>query len=139
MVKNLLKENETLRELLFGILFFGLFAQILLAVFTERRLYHAIGLWTGILVACIMAVHMAVTLNDAVSLGEKGAAGYLQKKSVIRYVLVCALIVVLGITDFGNPVTYFLGVMGLKIGAYLQPVTHKLTTHFKKSEEKGGE
>ena len=139
MVKNLLKENETLRELLFGILFFGFFVQIPLAVFTENRLYHAVGLWAGVLTACIMAVHMAAALDNALMMGEKGATGYLQKKAVLRYVLACVLIVILGVTDAGNPVTYFLGVMGLKLGAYLQPVTHKLITYIKKSKDKGGE
>lgn len=139
MIKNLLRENETLRELLFGILFFGIFVQIPLAVFTENRLYHAVGLWLGVLTACVMAVHMAAALDSALVMGEKGASGYLQRKAVLRYALVCVLIVVLGVTDTGNPVTYFLGVMGLKLGAYLQPVTHKLIKFIKKSEDKGGE
>ncbi|HOO27077.1 MAG TPA: hypothetical protein PLU43_01325 [Lachnospiraceae bacterium] len=126
MVKKLLAENETLRELLAGILISGFSMQLLLVIFTKHFAYYAIGLWTGIAAALIMAVHMAYALDTALSLGEKGAAAYIRKKSIVRYVLVCILLVLAGITNFGSPVTLLLGVMGLKTGAYLQPVTHKM-------------
>ena len=139
MVKNLLKENDTLRELLVGILLFGLVSQIVLLFFTKNRVYHSIGLWIGIVMACFMSFHMAETLDTALLLGEKGADSYLRKKSAIRYFIVCVVVVVAGVIDFCNPLTCMLGIMGLKIGAYLQPATHKFFLKLLKSEDKGGE
>ncbi|HJA30141.1 MAG TPA: hypothetical protein H9956_00605 [Candidatus Eisenbergiella pullicola] len=49
-------------------------------------------------------------------------------KSAIRYGLFVLVFAFITATDFASPLTAFLGVMGLKIAAYLQPVIHKLVT-----------
>ena len=69
---------------------------------------------------------MAVALRDAGDLAaEEPAKRKVILASTLRYgivVLLCFLIVYF---DLGNIITLFLGVMGLKAGAYMQPLTHK--------------
>ena len=67
---------------------------------------------------------MAVVLEDAVSAGS--GQGKLITMSLIRY---AAVVIVFGCVTYfrlGNPIAAFVGVMGLKIAAYLQPFFHKI-------------
>ena len=62
---------------------------------------------------------------------EKSARAYLQKKASLRYIVVCGIIVALALSGTGNPLTFFAGIMGLKIGAYIQPFVHKFSDRLK--------
>ena len=46
-------------------------------------------------------------------------------KSILRYVIVVIVFFVMMKFNLGNLFTAFIGVLGLKISAYLQPFTHK--------------
>lgn len=107
--------------------------EAVLLIFTERKLYHTIGLIVGLVLCLVLSVSIADSLDVAVGLDEKGAKAYIQKKASLRYLLVCAVIILLAIFDFGNPLTCFAGLMGLKIGAYMQPLTHRVL--FRKTQE----
>ena len=109
--------------------------EVILLIFTQRRMYHSIGLLIGLILCLALSVSISDSLDVAVSLDEKGAKAYIQKKASLRYLIVCAVIAVLAITDFGNPLTCFAGLMGLKIGAYIQPFTHKVFTKINKGDD----
>lgn len=131
-----LRTNTTLRELIAGAAVYCIVWEIPLLILTDRKLYHSAGLLAGLILCIILAVNMAATIDVAVGLNEKGARAYLQKKASLRYIIVCAAVVVLALTGIGNPLTFFAGIMGLKIGAYIQPFTHKV---LKKISNKRGE
>ena len=122
-----LRENKTLREMLIGIaLSCALIAAITAIVAGQNRLYYLIGLATGALGASFMAWHMAYSIEDAVMLNENDAAAYTRKMTLIRYFVACAVLVLVGVLDFGSPVMCVVGVLLLKAGAYLQPLVHKM-------------
>ena len=144
MSRALLKENKTLFEILAGIAVYGCVAQILLLVFSQRPAYRAVGLWTGILCAAFMVIHMNACLEETVTRDEKGATAYARKMVLLRYLVVCAVLVLIGMTGIGDPVLFIVGTFGLKIGAYLQPVTDKVLHVFLKRNsesitDQGGE
>ena len=56
-------------------------------------------------------------------------------KGILRYAAVVAVFMVTLYFGLGNLVTLFIGVMGLKISAYLQPALHKM---MRKVTGKGG-
>ncbi|MBR5766285.1 MAG: ATP synthase subunit I, partial [Lachnospiraceae bacterium] len=122
---NQLRNNETLRELIAGAVLYCLIWAIPLLIFTDRKLYQLLGLIIGLIVCIALSVNMADTIDVAVDMDEKGAKSYLTGKASIRYLCVCAVTVLLAVTGIGNPLTFFAGIMGLKIGAYMQPLTHK--------------
>lgn len=126
-----IRNNRTLVELMAGAAVYCILCEVLLLIFTERRLYHSIGLIIGFAVCIALSISIADSLDVAVELDEKSAKAYIQKKASLRYVLVCAVIIILAIFDFGNPLTCFAGVIGLKIGAYIQPFVHKLIDRLK--------
>ena len=64
------KINESLPDLLIGILIFGLFAEFLPVWFLERKLYYSIGLLIGLFVAALSAWHMAYSIDNAVDYDE---------------------------------------------------------------------
>lgn len=139
MIRTLWKENKTLRELVYGILFFGLVIQVILAIFFPPRLFRAVGLWIGVLCGCGMAVHMAYCLETIVMLDEKGATSYAKRASVRRYLIVCVILAATAISGIGDPISFIFGIIGLKMGAYMQPITHKVCTFVQNKFFKGGE
>ena len=111
-----------------GIVLYGILMQIILAVAFPLKIFRAIGLWAGILCAMAMAVHMAFCLEKIVMLDEKGAKAYARRTTLIRYACVCLVLLLIAYTKTGDPITLVLGTLGLKIGAYMQPVVHKALT-----------
>jgi uncharacterized BrkB/YihY/UPF0761 family membrane protein len=83
---------------------------------------YSIGLWVGVVTAIFMALHMAFSLNSIVERDEKGAQAAATRTNIIRYLVVVIVLGVLMITRIGNPLAAFIGVMGLKVSAYIQPV-----------------
>lgn len=118
--------SDVLPDLLIGILLYGVVCEAVGLIFVKDRLFYSIGLMIGILCAMGMAVHMAWSLNMALDLGESGAVKKMQLHNLLRYGIVVVVIFALWLSGIGNPVVAFLGIMGLKVAAYLQPFTHKL-------------
>ena len=94
-------------------------------IFVEKRLFYSIGLLAGIVCALFMATHMAWSLNQALDMAEGDAVKKMQTHNILRYVIVVIVFFLLLYSGLGNPLSAFLGVMGLKVAAYLQPFTHK--------------
>lgn len=125
--------NPVLPELILELILYGLIIQITGVWFVEDKLRYSTGLWIGIIAAVLMAINMAVVILDTVeSMAEKRASRKSALFSAIRYILVVAAFAVTGIFHLGNLITMFLGVMGLKVAAYLQPFTHKFITKYTK-------
>lgn len=123
--------NDALPGLVGGILVYGVLIQITGVWFVSDKAGYSIGLWFGIAIAVAMAINMAAVIYDSVleDVGKK--ANYrVIAKSVLRYAVVVILFFILGFFNFGNLFTAFLGVLGLKISAYLQPVFGKLADKF---------
>ena len=122
---------ETLRELLAGILFFGILVWLILIWFLERKLYFSLGLGLGIILAVLAAFHMYWSLNKALDMGQ-AAVKYALSQNMVRYGVIIIAFGVLCVLDFGNPLAAFAGIMGLKAGAYLQPFTHKILSKLRR-------
>lgn len=121
--------NDVLPELVAEILAYGLIAWLLGVWFVEDKLRYSIGLWIGIAAAIGMAVHMAIVILDSVDLAiEKKAKERTTLFAMLRYVVVAVLFVIVAYFRLGNVIAMFIGIMGLKVAAYLQPFVHKLRT-----------
>lgn len=95
-----------------------------------RRLNDALpGLVLGIIVygaAVFLAVNMAVVLRDAVEIyGEAKARSKIIARSITRYLVVVIVFFVMMKWELGSLPAAFIGVLGLKISAYLQPLAHR--------------
>jgi uncharacterized membrane-anchored protein YitT (DUF2179 family) len=78
-------------------------------------------------VAVGLAINIATVIFDAVTMGTgQHANRRIIAKSVIRYVVVVILFFILGYFKLGNLFSAFLGLLGLKISAYIQPGLRKV-------------
>lgn len=130
------KMDETLKELMTGILLFVLMCLLVGIWFVPSVLKYVLGLLIGLILAEGAAVHMYVSLcrNMNMNAGRESAANsYSVKNSMIRYAVILMVFLVICLTDVAYPLAVFLGLMGLKAGAYLQPYTHRYL--FQKKEE----
>lgn len=125
VIKENIQNNETLLEMWVGTVLFGAVCQVSVVWFLKDKAGYSIGLWLGIIAALITILHLSVTLDKALDLGEGGAKKHMVIQNLVRYFVLTIFLVVLMITDFANPLAAFLGLMGVKAGAYLQPLLHK--------------
>ena len=125
--------NKALPELVLGILLYGMIVWIAGIWFVEDKLLYSAGIWLGTGIAVMMAVHMAVVIEDAVSLSS--GQGKLIAMSLFRYMAVAAVFFCIAYFNIGNPIAAFIGVMGLKIAAYMQPLIHKIILRVQGREE----
>jgi hypothetical protein len=117
--------NDALPGLVFGIVFYGAVVQLIGVWFVTDKISYSIGLWYGIAIAVGMAVNIATAIY-----GQKDANRRIVAKSLLRYIVVAVLLFILGLFNFGNLIMAFVGMLGLKISAYLQPLFMKVTDRF---------
>ena len=121
-----MKKNNTLFELLMGIIFSSVVIQVIVVIISKNYLYNAIGLWSGTAIACFMAIHMKRSIEDVLDLGEEGGVKRMRSTYLVRMTIVAIAMGVVICFNLGNPITMLFGALTLKIAAYLQPYVHKL-------------
>lgn len=128
--------NLVLPELIAGIVLYGIVLQLVGMWFVNDKLQYTLGLWIGIALAIGMAINIAIIILDAVDvMASRGTAVRIGMWSMLRYVVVIGVFVVAWYFKAGNPLVMFLGVMGLKVSAYLQPFFHKYILRRKNDSE----
>ena len=125
--KMLRRINDALPGLVLGIIVYGVIVELAGVWFVTDKVRYTTGLLIGISLACGMAVNIATVLRDAVELyGEDNAKKKIVAKSLLRYAVVVIVFFVMMKWNLGNLITAFIGVLGLKVSAYLQPFTHRV-------------
>ena len=126
MIKKLRQLNDFLPELLLGILASGIVFELIFIWFVKDKIYFSLGLLLGVLIAVFMAWHMAFTLNRAMDYTEENATNRVQKHYLIRDLIVIIVFIAAAVSKLVNPLAVFLGIMTLKVAAYIEPITNKL-------------
>lgn len=123
------KQNATLIELWVGIVFFALVSLLAGIWFVENEIAYALGVLVGALTAVYLAWHMARSIDKMLDRAEAGAdpGMGMRVSSLLRYgIVVLVLIITAFASEWVNPISTFVGIIGLKVAAYLQPFTHKI-------------
>ncbi|MBQ9989885.1 MAG: hypothetical protein IJP31_02930 [Lachnospiraceae bacterium] len=123
--------NETLMEMLLGILLFGGVIWLAGIWLAKDKFLFSLGLGLGLLLACFASWHMWRGLDTGLDLGD-AAIKYITRQNMIRYGIIVVSYGIICVFKLGDPVAAFIGIMGIKAGAYLQPFTHKLYTKRKR-------
>lgn len=124
-----------LKELFVGILVFGLLCEFIGVWFVADKMGYCLGVLIGVILAAGMAAHMSWSLEKSLDLVQGEAEKQIRKYSVIRYFVIVVVFAVVMVTHLANPLAAFLGIMSLKVAAYLQPFTHKCYKKIYKDEE----
>lgn len=125
-MKKIFRGNDALPDLVIGIAIFGIIALIIPIFFVQQKLYYAAGLLIGLCCAVFSACHMAKGISQAVDYDEGTATRRMQKGSAFRYGVELVVLGILMIFNFASPIAAFIGMISLKVSAYLSPFTHKL-------------
>lgn len=120
--------NDVLLELILGIIVYGILAELIGVWSVEDKTAYTIGLVVGVLMACGMAINMASVISGTMKgyAGEGKAKASIAGKAALRYCVVAGIFLVMAKYEIGNFYAAFIGVLGLKVSAYLQPFTHKV-------------
>ena len=128
------KTDRGLLDLLSGILISGVFFTLIglfRPMFTKISLLrYAVSLWLGIIMALGFAFHMWHSLNKAFYCEESRAGRIMATGYLIRYLLAAVLLIAVYYSGKGYILAAFLGLMSLKTGAYLAPLSHKIWNPF---------
>ncbi len=118
--------NETLLELIVGILLSGAVIEAGCIVITGYSRAFTSGLCIGLVLAIGLAAHMYRSIDHALDMQPDDAEKYMRKAYMIR---AAAILIVAGIVTYfklGYVMATFGGVFCLKFGAFLQPVIHRV-------------
>lgn len=124
--------GETAGELMAGIALWGLLSQAVGMWFFADKGYYTAGLWIGIAISLVLTLHMNHCIRRAVELPQEQAARYYQKMYTIRTGLFLVLFIGAMALRLGNGAALLLGLLSVKIGAYLQPILHRLRVKLRK-------
>ena len=105
-----------------------------------KRLNKALpALLLGIVLYGLLVQFIGVVIEDAIALnGENHAKNKIVAWSLLRYMIVVIIFFVTLKFRLGNVLMEFVGVMGLKAAAYLQPFIHRVL-YGSEGEEKPSE
>jgi len=131
------KETKNLMlEVSAGIVIFTAVAMLGALFIYPRRAVFA-GLILGMMLALAMFLSMGLVLERSMKTEDPKAV---QKQSIIssvlRYLLLIVILVavIVRFSSWFNPVAVVIGVLGLKVGAFSQPIIHKILTNRSKGE-----
>jgi len=127
MIEKIRRWNRTLLELEGGIVLFGLVVQVVGIWFVEDKSGCSVGFWIGVVMSMLSAWHMNFVLDRAFGGPEEEVTKQLIRGSVIRYLVLAIIFLSVAAGGIGNPIATFVGLMGMKVAAYIQPFTHKFT------------
>ncbi|MDD3251561.1 MAG: hypothetical protein PHV18_03275 [Lachnospiraceae bacterium] len=124
--------KRMLAEMSVGIILYNLLLGILACVLLPKVSYPVMPVLLGLLVgavgAILMLIHMAVITERAL---ESQNENYANKKtiaqSLLRKVVFLAVIFFCWSVLKADLLAMVIGAMGMKMGAYLQPLIHKVT------------
>ncbi|MCR4956784.1 MAG: hypothetical protein K6A30_08885 [Lachnospiraceae bacterium] len=133
MINYLKRLNPLLPELVAIILAYAVVVEGIGVWFVEDKLRYTSGLAIGIALALFMAINIASSLWGIVGVPSKKARVVVSLKAICRYLVVVAVSIAMGYFNLGNILTWFAGVMGLKVAAFAQPMIHKV--FFRKSRK----
>ena len=124
------KPNETLLDLVFGVIIYGIMLEVIGLLVVENPLSYSLGLFLGCGVAIFLSIRMYVTLDEALDMDEKSATRYITKQGIFRAVVMLVAAAIGMVVPFISFIAVIIGILGLKIAAYLHGVTNQYITKF---------
>ena len=126
MISYLKKMNPALPSLMATILIYGVLVELIGIWFVEDKIRYTSGLLIGIGLALFLSISIATSIFDVLDVRSKKDQVKVSLKAVLRYVIVAIVSIAMCYLNLGNIWTWFIGVMGLKVAALLQPLIHKV-------------
>ncbi len=114
-------ETRTLLELYMGVLLLGAVILIIGLIFVRPMWMYALGVVAGTAAAMVQLYNMYDTLDRALGADEGKARSYITSKSMLRLILITAVMVVAYFIGFVTFVGVVLGLFTVKLSALINP------------------
>ena len=123
------EEKQTLWDLYLGIGILSVLVAVIGAIIVESKIPFVFGVLYGGVVAVILVTHMYQSLEKTLAYDEEGAKKHAQKMTGIRmWIMLAALVLAMCLGKYSNMVGVILGMLSLKVSAYMQPIIHRRIT-----------
>lgn len=126
IINYLRRLNDALPALVGTIFVYGLLVLVVGIWFFPDKGKYLVGLLVGIGQGIFLSINMASTILGAIEVTDKNGQTAVAMKAVMRYLVVVITTVIMCYFSWGYIGTWFVGVMGLKVAAWLQPLIHKM-------------
>lgn len=106
--------------------------ELLIFIFMGVDSKVMLGFLLGSIMAVILFIHMGVSLENTLDMPDEESAKKNNTKAYATRVGIIALVLIAAsISGYFNVLFIVFGMLGLKAGAYLQPLVDKIFTRFK--------
>lgn len=122
--------NPMLVDLTAGCIVYGIVGEILILAIGiplyDGPLWKIVlGFFVGIIGAVALTVHMYHSVVESISMDEVSALKNTRKMYIYRVLGILAALLLIYFTNLFDAIAFVIGLMSLKVAAYLQPITHK--------------
>lgn len=123
------EEKQTLLDLYVGIAGLSFILVVAGACIVENKLPFILGVLYGGIVAAVLVSHMYRGLWQILAYDENGAQKQAQKQVGIRmWIMLAAVAVAMYFNEYFQLIGVVLGILTLKVSAYMQPFVHRRIT-----------
>ncbi len=120
------KAKQILKEMFVGLAAWLTAAMVILIIISNHKLAVAAGLLLGGATAAGLMIHMYHHLDIALDMDEKHAQSHI-RYAAFRRLFSMALVIAVSMIfyKYFHPIGTIIGIFGMKISAYMQPIVHK--------------
>ena len=126
--KTIRNQNETVLDLMAGIIIAFVVFEIVGLIFTQGKFRFCIGVLIGTVTAVVKMLHLYSSLEKQAYMAYDDAVKYARRNYIFRYLFMAVVLFIclkLSMTVF---VGACIGILTLKVSVYLQPLIHKHIT-----------
>lgn len=126
--KKLSKLNETLLDLIIGIIFVDVIVAVLGIIITKGNIFFLFGAAIGMIGAIIFSSMILYYIEGALDMKEKSARTYILRGLMLRSLIVILIGIVAVKISVSCLIGFIIALMGIKISAFMQPVINRWIT-----------
>ena len=128
MKRKLREMNETLLDLVIGVIIFGVVAGILGMIITKGNIWYLVGVIAGVCVSVGISFHMLYSIEGALDMDPKTANGYMMKRALFRFFVMAVTAVIAMKIHFSCFLGVIVALLGIKVSALMQRFTNHYIT-----------
>lgn len=124
--------KQVMADMIIGMVIWGLAALAVLEIIFHGSLAIAAGVAVGVLTAAGLLWHMYHHLDIALDMDSGHAQRHVQFAAMKRLAIM-AVVLAVSMTQYRyiNPIGTVVGIFGLKLAAFFQPMVHRLRSQIK--------
>lgn len=125
MIQWLKRINAILTELILILIIYAVVVELIGVWFMTDKLNYSIGVLTGLGLGIFMLIHMAVIIEDSLMVMDRKSKVWISVKAIFRYLIIGGVVTTMVYFQWGNFISCFITILGVKVAAYTHPFLHR--------------